>query len=202
MISRRYISRRQMLGIALTGAAALAMPRARAGSASAPAVPDPSYMPVSTAALTGNERWLEMLSTHTGESLALAYRDASGLLADSLHQFNWLLRDFRVEEQHTMDAPLFDQLADLALAAGVEPRYEIISGYRSPRTNAALADAGHGVATHSLHIEGRAIDVRLRGVNCATLRDLALTMQRGGVGYYRKSDFVHIDTGRVRRWAG
>jgi uncharacterized protein YcbK (DUF882 family) len=97
---------------------------------------------------------------------------------------------------------LFDQLADLAAAAGVEPRYEIISGYRSPQTNDRLAAASGGVAKRSLHMQGRAIDVRLKGVSCARLRDLALVAGRGGVGYYRSSDFVHLDTGRVRAWAG
>ena len=192
MIPTRYITRRRMLQFALAGAVGLSALRARADEA----LPDAALQTL------GGERWLEMSNTHTGESLSLAYRDANGFRPQSLDQLNWLLRDFRVGEQKQMDAPLFDQLADLALAAGVEPRFEIISGYRSPRTNAALAEAGHGVATRSLHLEGRAIDIRLRSVDCAKLRDLALAMQRGGVGYYRSSDFVHVDTGRVRTWAG
>ena len=101
-----------------------------------------------------------------------------------------------------MDVLLFDQLTALAEAAGVDPRFEVISAYRSPRTNAALRAAGRGVATRSLHMEGRAIDVRLHGVSCAALRDLAVRAAAGGVGYYRASNFVHLDTGRVRAWAG
>ena len=154
------------------------------------------------AAGPGIDRWLELRNTHTGEELAIVYRAASGLVATAVEQLNWLLRDHRANVAHPIDAPLFDQLADLAAAAGVEPRFEIISGYRSPASNAQLADASSGVARHSLHMEGRAIDVRLRGVSCATLRDLALQAGRGGVGYYRRSDFVHLDTGRVRAWAG
>jgi uncharacterized protein YcbK (DUF882 family) len=114
----------------------------------------------------------------------------------------WLLRDHRANEAGRMDVQLFDQLTTLAEAAGVDPRFEVISAYRSPRTNAALRAAGRGVATRSLHMEGRAIDVRLHGVSCATLRDLAVRAAAGGVGYYRASNFVHLDTGRVRAWAG
>jgi uncharacterized protein YcbK (DUF882 family) len=147
-------------------------------------------------------RWLELFNTHTAEAISLAYRDARGFVAPALGKLNLILRDHRVNEAAPIDPALFDQLADLAEAAGVEPRYEIISGYRSPRTNAMLAGASHGVARRSLHTQGRAIDVRLKGVSCADLRDLALTAGRGGVGYYRRSDFVHLDTGRVRSWAG
>ena len=147
-------------------------------------------------------RWLELFNTHTSEAVSLAYRDAKGFVAPALGKLHWILRDHRANEAAPMDPLLFDQLADLAEAAGVEPRYEIISGYRSPRTNAKLAGAGRGVARRSLHMEGRAIDVRLKGVSCADLRDLALSAARGGVGYYRSSDFVHLDTGRVRAWAG
>lgn len=148
------------------------------------------------------ERWLELVNTHTGEVATVAYRGAQGLVRSATARLEWLLRDFRANEQRRMDPGLYDQLADLALVAGREPRFEIISGYRSPLTNAKLASQGRGVARHSLHMEGRAVDVRLRGCSCAQLRDLAIGMQRGGVGYYASSDFVHLDTGRVRRWNG
>jgi uncharacterized protein YcbK (DUF882 family) len=101
-----------------------------------------------------------------------------------------------------MDAALYGLLSDLAEATGHEPRYEVISGYRSPRTNAQLHAAGHAVAEHSLHMEGRAIDVRLLGCDLAAFRDAALKAARGGVGYYPSSNFVHVDTGRVRTWTG
>lgn len=180
------LSRRRFLSHALAGVAVL--PFAPAALARPPA--------------PRAERWLELLNTHTGETVSVAYRSAQGLVRSALGRLDWLLRDHRAGEQHPMDAALFDQLADLAAAADREPRYEIISGYRSPRTNARLAAAGRGVARRSLHMDGRAVDVRLRGVACAELRDLAIAMQRGGVGYYARSDFVHLDTGRVRRWVG
>jgi uncharacterized protein YcbK (DUF882 family) len=148
------------------------------------------------------ERWLELRNTHTGEQLAVAYRAATGYVGTAIERLNWLLRDHRAHQVHPIEPMLFDQLADLAAAAGVEPRYEIISGYRSPQTNERLAAASGGVAKRSLHMQGRAIDVRLLGVSCAKLRDLAIAAAHGGVGYYRSSDFVHLDTGRVRAWAG
>lgn len=154
------------------------------------------------AGATRIERWLELHNTHTGEQLAVAYRAAAGYVGTAIEKMNWLLRDHRAQQAHPIEPVLFDQLADLAVAAGVEPRYEIISGYRSPQTNERLAAASGGVAKRSLHMQGRAIDVRLRGVSCARLRDLALASACGGVGYYRRSDFVHLDTGRVRAWAG
>jgi uncharacterized protein YcbK (DUF882 family) len=159
-------------------------------------------MPHGARAATLRERWLELRNTHTGEQLAVAYRVATGYAAAAVDKLNWLLRDHRANEAHPMDVSLFDQLADLAETAGVEPRYEVISGYRSPATNARLARASSGVSRRSLHMDGRAIDVRLHGVPCATLRDLALAAGRGGVGYYCRSDFVHLDTGHVRSWAG
>jgi len=99
-----------------------------------------------------------------------------------------------------MDPELYVILCDLAREAGYEPRYEVISGYRSPATNQQLRAAGHAVAEHSQHMQGRAMDVRLKGCPLSRLRDVALAARRGGVGYYPRSDFVHIDTGRVRFW--
>ncbi len=154
-------------------------------------------------ALSGNApHWLELVNTHTAESLQIVYRNAGGLVTPALQRLQWLLRDHRRNEAAPIDVGVYDQLVALATAAGVEPRYEVISGYRSPQTNAVLRGRSGGVATRSLHMQGRAIDVRLHGVSCADLRDLAIAAGRGGVGYYRSSDFVHLDTGRVRRWAG
>ena len=147
-------------------------------------------------------RWLELVSTHTGERLSVAYRSASGLVGEAVQGLQHLLRDHRNNQQHPMDVGLYDLLADLAERAGVDPRYQIISGYRSPESNAALHERSSGVAVHSLHLEGRAIDVRLHGVDCARLAQLALAQSRGGVGFYARSDFVHVDTGRVRSWQG
>ena len=147
-------------------------------------------------------RWLELASTHTGEVLSVAYRGATGLLDEAVGRLQHLLRDHRNGDEHPIDTGLYDLLADLADRAGVDPRFEIISGYRSPATNAKLHERSAGVAVRSLHLQGRAIDVRLKGVRCDQLAQLALRQQRGGVGYYRQSDFVHVDTGRIRHWQG
>ena len=99
-----------------------------------------------------------------------------------------------------MDPKLLDVLYDLRNELGSEETFEVISAYRSPKTNEMLRGKSGGVAKNSQHLLGNAIDVRLRGTKTKQLRDTALSMQRGGVGYYEKSDFVHLDTGRVRRW--
>lgn len=149
------------------------------------------------------ERHLELHNTHTSETVSVVYRRGDEFQDQAVASLRHLLRDHRNGEAHEIDVALYDQLHDLALAAGCDPRFEIISGYRSPQSNSAMAAReGSGVAKHSLHMEGRAIDVRMHGCDCADLRDLALAAARGGVGYYRRSDFVHIDTGRVRTWAG
>jgi uncharacterized protein YcbK (DUF882 family) len=159
---------------------------------------------VAAAATNGakSRRWIELKSLHTGEVLKVSFdRQADPDPAD-LAKVQHLVRDYRVNEEHTMDVALYGLLSDLAEATGHEARYEVISGYRSPRTNAKLHAEGHGVAEHSLHMEGRAIDVRLLGCDLETFRDAALKAGRGGVGYYPGSNFVHIDTGRVRTWTG
>jgi len=147
-------------------------------------------------------RWLELFNTHTAETVQVAFRDTAGYVAAALTKLNHLLRDHRSGDVHPIDPALFDLLGDLARLAGREARYEVISGYRSPATNARLKAQGRGVATRSLHMEGRAIDVRLKGFPTARLRDLALELRRGGVGFYPRSDFLHVDTGRVRFWEG
>jgi uncharacterized protein YcbK (DUF882 family) len=101
-----------------------------------------------------------------------------------------------------MDPALLDLLHDVAMRAGRDPEFEVISGYRSPATNAQLHERSGGVASHSLHMEGRAIDIRLVGYDVARTRDVGLALARGGVGYYRSSAFVHLDTGRLRAWSG
>jgi uncharacterized protein YcbK (DUF882 family) len=181
-------SRRRFVAVAVGGAVSAALaPLVRADSLELP---------------TTRERALELKNTHTGEAVTVAFGAVSALAATVVRQLEHVLRDHRSGDSHPMDRALYQQLVDLAELAGVEPRYEIISGYRSPTTNANLANNSSGVARRSLHMEGRAIDVRLKGVRCADLRDLALAQARGGVGFYRASDFVHLDTGRVRAWAG
>jgi uncharacterized protein YcbK (DUF882 family) len=202
------LSRRRFFSVSVGSGLALAcgMSAARAegglSAAFSPSTAEASGGLVERVLRPGVSRVIELFNTHTSETLRVAYRSATGFVPDSLARLQWLLRDHRANESAPIDPLLFDQLAALAAEAGVAPRYEIISGYRSPFTNAKLAAAGRGVATKSLHMQGKAIDVRLRGVPCDALRDLALAAAQGGVGYYQKSDFVHLDTGRVRTWAG
>jgi uncharacterized protein YcbK (DUF882 family) len=147
-----------------------------------------------------DKRLLELTNIHTGEVASVTFREGEEIDAPARAKLEHLLRDYRVNEPHAMDPALYLQLSNLARAAGCEPKYDVISGYRSPATNAHLHSTGHAVAEHSLHMEGRAIDVRLKGCPLSRLRELALAAKKGGVGYYPRSSFVHIDTGRVRSW--
>ncbi|MCC7488466.1 MAG: DUF882 domain-containing protein, partial [Gammaproteobacteria bacterium] len=113
---------------------------------------------------------------------------------------NHLLRDFRSGAVHPIDPRLLDVLHDVQAMSGSSGRYEIISAFRSPATNEMLRHKSSGVAQKSLHLQGQAVDVRLEGLATGTLRRAALSLGRGGVGYYPDSDFVHLDTGRVRAW--
>ena len=147
-------------------------------------------------------RRLTLHNTHTQETLSVDYFDAAGYVASALSAVNQTLRDHRTGDVHPIDPALLDLLHAVALGADREPEFEVISGYRSPQTNALLHERSSGVATHSLHMEGRAIDIRLVGCDLAATRDIGLALGRGGVGYYRASAFVHLDTGRPRAWAG
>lgn len=149
-----------------------------------------------------DERRLILRNTHTGDVLDTIYRTGNQLRPVELGRLDWIFRDHRAASVRAIDARLFELLHELAASAGAEPRYEIISGYRSPATNAKLAATSGGVSSQSLHMEGKAIDIRLTGVALARLRDLALARRAGGVGYYPGSDFVHLDVGRVRSWSG
>jgi uncharacterized protein YcbK (DUF882 family) len=147
-------------------------------------------------------REIALVNTHTSERLAIEYFSGGAYRDEALGALNRLLRDHRTGDVNPIDPRLFDVLHDAAVLADREPKFEVISGYRSPHTNAMLNSRSNGVARRSLHMEGKAIDVRLVGYRTDRLRDLALSMQHGGVGYYAKSDFVHLDTGRVRTWSG
>jgi uncharacterized protein YcbK (DUF882 family) len=182
------LSRRRLLqaGGALAGATAAfgLLPRALAAPASE------------------TVRRLTLKNLHTPEVLDVAYRRGEEYVPEALAQVEVLLRDYRTGDRHTIDPRLLDYLYEVAQSAGVDPVFSVISGYRSPQTNAMLHERSSGVASHSLHMEGRAIDVRLTRVDCADLAATAMAKQRGGVGYYRQSDFVHLDTGRFRTWRG
>jgi len=146
------------------------------------------------------ERLLSFFHTHTGERLTVPYFADGAYLPGGLSTLSSFLRDFRTGDEHPIDPALFDILNDLRLATGTRAPFQVISGYRSPRTNSMLREHGRGVAQGSLHLSGRAIDVRLADVGSPALRDAGVELARGGVGYYRGPDFVHVDTGRVRRW--
>ena len=146
------------------------------------------------------ERRLAFRHTHTREELSLAYASVVGYRPDALSRIDQFLRDFRTGDVHAIDPSLLDLLNDLAALSGTSEPYHVISGYRSPRTNSMLRSRSEGVARHSLHMDGRAVDIRLPDVPLRQLRDAAVALGRGGVGYYPGSDFVHVDTGRVRTW--
>lgn len=173
------------------GAVALGLSAAglRPASAAAPAAP-------------GGTRTLVLHNTHTAETVRTAYCRDGAWCSDGLAAIEHVLRDHRTGDAHPIDRNLLDLLHDVAARCDRDPEFEVISGYRSPRTNAALHARSSGVATKSLHMQGRAIDIRLVGYDLRELCDVALGMQRGGVGYYEGSRFVHLDTGRVRTWTG
>jgi uncharacterized protein YcbK (DUF882 family) len=147
-------------------------------------------------------RRISLLNLHTDEHLEIEYFRAGAYVPAAMSAIEVLLRDFRNGERHAMDPHLMDYLVEVAHTLGVDPAFNVISGYRSPQTNASLREHSTGVAQHSLHMEGRAIDVRMKGIDCASLAAHAVDMKRGGVGYYRASDFVHLDTGAFRTWKG
>jgi len=147
-------------------------------------------------------RHLTLHNLHTSDVLDIDYSQGGVYLPDAMAKIMQVLRDFRTNEQHDIDPVLLDDLCNLAAALRVEPVFDVISGYRSPQTNELLRSQSNGVALHSLHMDGRAIDVRLAGVDCGDLAARALILGRGGVGYYRRSDFVQLDTGPPRSWRG
>ncbi|MFV8781218.1 DUF882 domain-containing protein [Microbulbifer sp. SA54] len=151
-------------------------------------------------AKVGKSRTLKMRNLHTGERLSTAYWADGDYVGSGLKQFNRLLRDHRANEVTRMDPKLFDIVYKLKEKLNYNGEVEIISGYRSAKTNAKLRAAGRGVARRSYHTRGMALDIRMPGVPLSKLRQAALELKAGGVGYYPKSNFVHVDTGPVRRW--
>jgi uncharacterized protein YcbK (DUF882 family) len=144
---------------------------------------------------------LRLYHLHTGERIDVVYRVGDQYLPEKVAELDHFLRDHRTNDVKDYDVKEFDLLHDLLVKLG-HPDHEIdiVCGYRTPWSNNYLREHGHGVAEHSQHMEAKAIDIRIPGVPTAEVRDAALSLQRGGVGYYAQSDFVHVDTGRVRRW--
>jgi len=139
---------------------------------------------------------------HTGEKFDEVYFVAGAYLPDALAEATRVMRDWRTGDEHFIDPGLFDALSGLRGRLETNAPFQIISGYRSPKTNAMLHQRSHGVAENSQHVLGKAIDIRVEGVDLRHLRNAALDLGAGGVGYYPTSNFVHVDTGRVRQWSG
>lgn len=183
LTANTLMGRRRLLGIGVAAAA---------GAALAPAS--------AWASLQSQERSIAFYNTHTNETLKATYWRSGAADHGALTDINHILRDFRTGDVFQMDVKLLDLLTELHRRTGSKQPFQIISGYRSPKTNATLASESNGVATHSLHMDGMAIDIRLADVPLKTLHDTAVAMKLGGVGMYTQSNFVHVDTGRVRYW--
>lgn len=182
-----HLSRRQFLQYA--GAAA-ALGFAPTTWAKAPSV----------AASELTSQGLSFLNLHTGERLITDLHHADSASFTDMSKINHLLRDHRSGESYDMDPELLHFLSQLQEKVNVAGKFHIISGYRSPKTNAKLRSGSKGVAKRSLHMQGKAVDIRLPGCDLKQLRDSAKSLKCGGVGYYAKSGFIHVDTGRVRYW--
>lgn len=143
---------------------------------------------------------LAFQNINTGDKLKLTYFEKGRYIKSALREIDFLLRDYRTGDVHRIDTHLLDQLHDLKTLLGAKRPFDIISGYRSPSTNANLRSHSSGVANKSLHMQGRAIDIRLEGHDIRHLRNAAIALRRGGVGFYPQSGFVHLDTGKFRTW--
>ncbi len=150
--------------------------------------------------ITAPERALSFYNIHTGESLKTAYWAEGNYVPEALSEINFLLRDFRTGDVKAIDPNLLDLLHLISQRLDGSKPIHLISGYRSPATNAQLHVHHSGVAKHSLHMQGLASDIRIPGHDLKQLLKVAVEMHGGGVGYYRQSDFVHVDVGRVRHW--
>ncbi len=187
---REKVTRRRFLRMGLLGAAPMIVPGA-AWAAMRVATPQP--------AAAASSRALSFYNLHTGERLRTVYWEKGRYIQGALDEINYILRDFRQNEIKPIDRSLLDLLVTLRERLHSNENYEVISGYRSPVTNAMLHAGSEGVAAHSLHMDGRAIDIRVPGRSLSVVRAAALSMRLGGVGYY-PGRFVHVDTGRVRWW--
>lgn len=144
---------------------------------------------------------LHLYNIHTGEAINTTFRDREGRYNPlALKELNWFLRCHYTDQQHTIDLKTLDFLDRLSARLGRKKEIHIISGYRSPEYNNYLLSLGHKVAKHSLHLEGRALDIRIPDTSLSNLRQAALSLHLGGVGYYPGEDFVHVDSGKFRTW--
>jgi len=168
------------------------------GAALAAGVASPAIANIGKA----NFRSIALDNLHTGEKATIDYWVEGTYLPDALHSVNHILRDYRNGEVHAIEPHLLDLVYLLQKRVESSAVVQVISGYRSPATNAAMHEHSAGVAAHSLHMKGQAMDIRLADIPLDRLHNAALAMQAGGVGFYPSLDFVHVDVGRVRRWGG
>ena len=155
---------------------------------------------IANAAIGPQVRTVALHNMHTGEKVKTAYWEKGRYINDALGEINVVLRDFRTDEVYPIDVRVIDLLQSLRRKLGTNAPYRVVSGYRSPKTNAALAAKSGGVAKKSLHMQGMAIDMSLPDRDLRTVHKVAKSLKLGGVGYYPKSGFVHVDVGKVRYW--
>lgn len=184
-VSRQGISRRDFLSAGLLATVALFFPHKTAAAMSR---------------AFSDERALSFYNTHTGENMKAVYWNRGAYVPQALTDINYILRDYRTGEVKEIDTNLLDLLFALQQKLESSGPFHIISGYRSQETNSIMNIISKGVVKNSLHIDGKAIDIRLPEHELKTLRSAAVDLQRGGVGYYPSSDFVHVDVGRIRYW--
>jgi len=192
-LRRDKFTRRKLLKAGLLGAATIIVP---IGAGAAQWAVEPAKFILQPTA----NRALSFYNVHTGETLRIVYFEQGEYVPGALLKVNYFFRDFRANEIKSIDPRLLDLLHRINRALDTSLPFNLISGYRSPVTNAWLASQSEGVARHSLHMDGMASDINVQGRSLALLQTVALAMRGGGVGYYPRSDFVHVDTGRVRRW--
>ncbi len=170
----------------------------------APSVARPQSREMSSRQVSSREAQdhrLLLYNTHTGERIDIVYRRGEQYISGALGKLDYFLRDHRTGVVRHFDPRLYDILSDLTSSVGHPGgEIDIVCGYRTPSTNESLRAHTTGVAKNSLHIQAEAIDLRMPGIDTITLRKAALALRRGGVGYYPHSDFIHVDTGRVRQW--
>jgi uncharacterized protein YcbK (DUF882 family) len=190
---RDKFSRRKLLKAGLLGAASVMVPL---GADAAQWAVEPANFIVRSPAI----RALSFYNVHTDETLETVYFEHGEYVPGALREVNYFFRDFRANEVKPIDPGLLDLLHRVHGALDTSQPFNLISGYRSPATNAWLASQSEGVARHSLHMYGMASDINVQGRSLVLLQAVALAMRGGGVGYYPRSNFVHVDTGRVRSW--
>ncbi len=160
----------------------------------------PALASAQSVAMAPKGRSITLITAHTGEKFTGEYWYDGKYLPDAFAEIKTVMRDHRNNERFPIDPRLMDIMYVLENRVGTSNPVNIVSGYRSPQTNAMLRRTTEGVARNSLHMSGQAIDIRIPGVSLTSVRDTVTDLKSGGVGYYAKSNFVHVDTGRVRIW--